>query len=488
VNHTLDKTNIIARSSFGVFLLASREEIQKDIVRIEKAIHEIDANIEKLHAEVDGAEGKQLYDTFLIAKDEYDKTLRVFVGLLKDNKMAEAKQLRLVTIRKIQRERYMPAIEKLTEFEIKQTREAGAEAQRAETRAIMLLAMATLCGLVVSTVLAIWITRGITSQLKIAAHAAERVAVGDLTIEVANHSNDEVGQLCSSIRGMIARLKEVVANIQSSAERVAGDSTALSTNAQQISSGMKDQTARVTQLATSTTEMSQTIVDIAQNASNIAASSEKTLVAARDGEAIVIKTVNEVQDIASSMKESEQLMASLGERSKQIGEILEVIRSIAEQTNLLALNAAIEAARAGEQGRGFAVVADEVRKLAERSAQATTQIGEMIKSVQDETESAVTAMHGSFGRVASGVDLSKQAGAALAQITKSITELQGMVQQIASATEEMSTVAETITADIASVAITSKDTATGADQIAGAAAELSTLSTGLKASVEHFKV
>ncbi len=487
-NNTLDKTNIIARSSFGVFLLNDKAEVQKDLVRIEKAMQDIDINIEKLSAGADTPEGKKLYEAFTPAKKEYDDAMRTFIQLMKENRIEAAKQLRLVDVRKIQRERYMPAIEALTQYEVKMTQEAGADAEKAEKKAILLLIIFTICAVVLSGVFAGWITFGIRKQLKTATGAAERVANGDLTVTITEQCRDEVGQLCAMLTGMVGKLKGIVGNIQSSAERVASGSGDLSSNARQISQGMADQAARVTQLATSTTEMSQTIVDIAKNASNIATSSEKALKTAQDGEAIVIKTVAEVQDIAKSMSESSRLITSLGGRSKQIGEILEVIRSIAEQTNLLALNAAIEAARAGEEGRGFAVVADEVRKLAERSAHATTEIGGMIKAVQDETEGAISAMNGSFERVESGVSLSREAGSALALITKSITELQEMVQQIASATEEMSTVAETITSDIAGVAATSKETSSGAEQIAGASAELSTLSAGLQTIAQQFKI
>jgi methyl-accepting chemotaxis protein len=485
---TLDKTNIIARSSFGVFLLNDKAEVQKDIARIEKAMHEIDVNIEKLRAGVDTAEGKQLYDAFIPAKKEFDDAMKIFIQLMKENKIEAAKQLRLIDIRKIQRERYMPAIDRLTEYEVKMTKKAAADARQAEARSLLLLTIFTVGALVLSVVLAALITVGIRRQLTIAVNAAERIAGGDLTVTIAELCKDEVGQLCTSMRGMVGKLKETVAGIQSSATQVASGSGDLDSHARQISQGMSDQTSRVSQLATSTAEMSQTIIDIAKNAANMAASSEKTLKTAKDGESVVMKTVTEVQDIATSVSESSQLMSSLGGRSKQIGEILDVIRSIAEQTNLLALNAAIEAARAGEDGRGFAVVADEVRKLAERSSQATTQIGGMIKAVQDETEKAIAAMNGSFGRVESGVNLSKQAGESLALITKSITELQTMVQHIASATEQMSTVAETITSDISAVVATSQETSTGAKQIAGASTDLSALAIGLKTIAGQFKV
>jgi methyl-accepting chemotaxis protein len=233
--------------------------------------------------------------------------------------------------------------------------------------------------------------------------------------------------------------------------------------------------------------MSQTVVDIAKNASNIASSSVDTLKIAQIGEKIVCDTVNEVQVISNTVAESSQLIKTLGERSQQIFEIVDVIKDIADQTNLLALNAAIEAARAGEQGRGFAVVADEVRKLAEKTSKATAEVGEMIGAIQSETGRAVTAMAESQTRVEKGVALSSDAGSALRKILDSVQGLQSMVQHIASATEEMSTVSESISADIEVIASVSKETNTSAIEIETASNNLAMLSADLQEVTRKFK-
>jgi len=233
--------------------------------------------------------------------------------------------------------------------------------------------------------------------------------------------------------------------------------------------------------------MSQSVLDIAQNASNIAASSDETLQVAREGETVVKRTVDEVQQISRAVADSAKLMESLGSRSNQIGEIVNVINEIADQTNLLALNAAIEAARAGEQGRGFAVVADEVRKLAERTARATTEISTMISAIQDETGRAVASMHESIRRVEHGTEFSSQAGKALHRIVDSVNALQAMVGHIASATEEMSTTSEVISSDIETMALSARQTGSSAHEIGQSVDALARLSSELSEVTKRFR-
>jgi methyl-accepting chemotaxis protein len=251
---------------------------------------------------------------------------------------------------------------------------------------------------------------------------------------------------------------------------------------------MSEQSNRSTQIATSAEEMSQTVVDIAKNAANIATSSTDTATIAHQGAQVVEKSVVETRAIADTVTASTAVMKTLGERSQAIGEIVAVINDIADQTNLLALNAAIEAARAGEQGRGFAVVADEVRKLAERTAKATAEISDMIRSIQSEVDNAVRAMESTNEKVDVGLKYSIEAGEQLEKIVQSVSGLQSMVQQIASATEEMSATSEMISGDIQGVANGAREVSGGSDQIGQASSELARLSGQLKLIVDHFKV
>jgi methyl-accepting chemotaxis protein len=255
-----------------------------------------------------------------------------------------------------------------------------------------------------------------------------------------------------------------------------------------ITKRLEDQTNRISQIASSTTEMSQTLVDVAKNTSAIATTSEDALKVAENGEDVVKEVIKETMSIMDKVAELSRLIKSLGERSKQIGEIVNVINDIADQTNLLALNAAIEAARAGEHGRGFAVVADEVRKLSERTTNATGEVGTMIKAIQSEMGLAVSTMDESQHKVEKGVDLSKKAGDALDGIVKSVNDLQLMAQQIASATEEMSVTSESISSDVEAIASLSKETTNGATDIEQASDNLAILSTDLTKVIGKFKV
>jgi methyl-accepting chemotaxis protein len=316
--------------------------------------------------------------------------------------------------------------------------------------------------------------------------AAEDIAKGNLKTEIEERS--EKDKLMQALRAMVKNLAEVITEVKTSAVNVASASQQLSSSSEQMSRGLGEQAGRTSQIATATNEMSQTVVDVAKNSADIATSAAATAKIASDGEGIVDKSVKEVKAIADTVNESAELMSSLGDRSKQIGDIVNVIKDIADQTNLLALNAAIEAARAGEQGRGFAVVADEVRKLAERTAKATSEIGGMIKAIQDEVDKAVVSMGEGSKRVGVGVEFSIQAGDALRKIVGSVNELQSMVQQIASATEEMSTASEQINSDIEAVANISKETSSGSEQVAQSSSELAKLGANLQQAVAIFNV
>lgn len=332
------------------------------------------------------------------------------------------------------------------------------------------------------------IIRGITVPLNEAVLASKRVAEGDLTVDPQTGGSNEIGQLMSAVKRLAEKQKKVIGDLKSTSDNVTAASQQLSTSSEQMSRGVTEQSGRASQIATAANQMSQTVVDIAKNSSCMASSATETAKIASDGEEIVRKSVEEVKAIADTVNDSAKLIASLGERSRQIGNIINVIKDIADQTNLLALNAAIEAARAGEQGRGFAVVADEVRKLAERTAKATSEIGEMIGAIQLEIDMAVRSMENGTARVDTGVDFSLQAGDALGRIVASVKELQSMVQQIAAATEEMSTASEQINGDIEMIANISQEASSNSGQVIQASSDLARFAVNLQGVTASFKV
>lgn len=358
-------------------------------------------------------------------------------------------------------------------------------------RSILNILLVLILIVAISSIFAITIINRLQRQLggepAYVAQIVQKVSEGDLKIEIEMNKKYE-NSLLYNVKIMVDKLKGLLGEIKSTADTLASASHELSASAEQMSRGVIEQSGRASQIATASTEMSQTIIDIAKNSSNIASSASETVNVANNGEKIVNKSVDEVKAIALTVNESSNLMLSLGERSKQIGDILNVIKDIADQTNLLALNAAIEAARAGEQGRGFAVVADEVRKLAERTTKATSEIGSMIFGIQKEMEETVESMNISTKKVEIGVEFASQAGNALRQIVKSVSELQTMVQQIATATEEMSTTSEQISGDIETIANVSKETSVSSEQISKASSDLSRLAGNLQNVVGLFRV
>ena len=342
--------------------------------------------------------------------------------------------------------------------------------------------------IIISAVIAIYISSWIINPLKKAVDVSNTIAKGDLSLNIDIDSEDEAGQLLSAMNNMSENLKRLISDIKSTSDNVASASQQLSTSSAEMTKGITEQSDRSSQIATAAAEMSQTIAEIAKNTSTIANCAKDTAGIAKEGGTIVDKSITEVKEIAETVHESSNLMKSLGERSKQIGAIVNVINEIADQTNLLALNAAIEAARAGEQGKGFAVVADEVRKLSERTAKATSEIGAMINAIQDEINKTGSSMDDAAKRVGAGVEFSSQAGEALKRIVASINELQSMVHQIATSIEEMSATSEQISLDILTVANVSKDTTSGSGQIAQASSNLAHLASKLTEIGSQFKV
>ncbi|MCX8111190.1 MAG: methyl-accepting chemotaxis protein [Syntrophorhabdaceae bacterium] len=356
---------------------------------------------------------------------------------------------------------------------------------------LMVIIIVGLISIFIGIFMSIKITKSIKAPVEKAAEQLELMSKGDFTFSISQNAikrGDELGVIARAMDALNTNLKNVFNEIITSVHSLTSSATQLSSIAEEMSRTAESSSSRANSVATASEEMSQTVVDVAKNTASIAESAKKAVETAQQGNIIVEKSVSEVKVIDVTVNESAKFVKSLGERSVHIGEIVSVINDIADQTNLLALNAAIEAARAGEQGRGFAVVADEVRKLAERTAQATSEIEDMIKAIQNEVTKAVDIMDSATTKVQSGVELTMQAGDALKAIVKSSDELQLMVQQIASATEEMSATSEQISKEIVDIANASRDTTASSQETAQAAVSLSRIATKLDETVRFFRL
>jgi len=309
---------------------------------------------------------------------------------------------------------------------------------------------------------------------------------GDFTHTAEIRNDDEFAVTINAFNKLLDSFSRILAKVSDSSGKLTGTSRELTHTAQGIHAKVTEQSTSVGQVAAAAVEMSQTIAMISQNTSRIAQSATEARQLAACGADVVSQTGLEVQEIARAVHESTLVMQTLNDRSQQVGEIVDVIIEITDQTNLLALNAAIEAARAGEHGRGFAVVADEVRKLATSTAEATVGITERVKAIQVDAGQAVAAMNKSLERVKLGVEHAGQAGDSLRQIVESVTSLQGMASEIATATVELSTTAEQISTDIVAVERVSEGTVKAAAAITMESDALSGLSLELKDEISRF--
>jgi methyl-accepting chemotaxis protein len=342
--------------------------------------------------------------------------------------------------------------------------------------------------MVVMTMLSWSVARNITGPVKTLAAEAEKIAAGDLNVTVHHDSGDEIGQLADSFRKMVTNLRDLIGKVSQSSEMVSSAATQLSAASVQIATGAEELAAQAGTVATASEEMAATSSEIAKNCGMAADESRSANDTALAGATVVDGSITAMLQIAERVKESAKAVESLGKRSDQIGAIIGTIEDIADQTNLLALNAAIEAARAGEHGRGFAVVADEVRALAERTTKATRETGEMIKAIQEETKGAVSAMEERVKEVESGCGEAAKSGDALLEIQNRINAVTMQVNQMATAAEQQTSTTTEITSNIQQITQVVQETARGAQESASSAGQLAQLADELQQLVGQFRL
>ncbi|MBU5635316.1 methyl-accepting chemotaxis protein [Geomonas sp. Red69] len=330
--------------------------------------------------------------------------------------------------------------------------------------------------------------RSITVPLAKLVLVAQSIARGDLGCEVAVTSRDETGELTAAVQTMAQNLRRIIGEVADHAAQVAAAAAQMHGTAERIAGGAERVAVQTGAVASAGEEMSATSSEIASNSQLAAQGAHNAAEAAQAGAAVVENTVTVMAQIAAKVQESARTVESLGQRSDQIEAIIGTIEDIADQTNLLALNAAIEAARAGEQGRGFAVVADEVRALAERTTKATHETGEMIKAIQRETREAVDAMEQGVRQVEAGTSEASGSGGALREILQQVSSVALQVQQIAVAAEEQSATNEEIADRMQQITLVVQETSQGAQDSVTAAALLNRNAEELQQLVRQFRL
>jgi len=317
----------------------------------------------------------------------------------------------------------------------------------------------------------------------------EKFADGDLTVQVVSENKEDIiGKLFNGFNKVVDNIKQIMISVTEAVQATASASNEISSSSEEMAAGAQEQSSQTTEVASAVEQMTKTIFETTKNSGNAAEAAKNSGAIAIEGGKVVEETIVGMNRVAEVVKMSAETVQALGKSSDQIGEIVQVIDDIADQTNLLALNAAIEAARAGEQGRGFAVVADEVRKLAERTTKATKEIATMIRQIQKDTEGAVQSMSRGTEEVEKGKVLADKAGQSLKQIISGAQDVVDMSTQVAAASEEQSSAAEQISKNIEAISNVTQESAAGVQQIARAAEDLNRLTVNLQELVLRFKI
>jgi len=473
--------------SYRLMLNRDPDTLQKTVDLLamrNKQIEEARAVYTKL---ISAPEEQATYDQYVTLLNDYRRLEDRMRSLSSANKLDELTTLLSADLQ-TNSDQMNVVLGKLVEINTQQlntaNRDASNQYSTAFTMVVTLLIIATALTLLFAWLLTNSITRPIAAALK----AAEEIAEGDLTRTIHVDGTDEAGRLLTAMLKMQSKLRDTLQRISGSATQLASAAEELNAVTDESARGLSQQNNEIEQAATAVNEMTSAVEEVARNAVSTSEASKHATTSASDGRDLVQETVSAIERMSGDVQSTATLIGNLADESRDIGKVLDVIRGLADQTNLLALNAAIEAARAGEAGRGFAVVADEVRALAHRTQQSTSEIERMIGSIQGGTEQAVNSMRSSTERAESTLNIAKGAGVALDTINSAVVEINERNLVIASAAEEQAQVAREVDRNLVNIRDLSTQSATGAHQTSAASNELSRLAVDLNGMVARFRV
>ncbi len=469
----------------GMVLDDNPQRAEANAKTITKLYGEIDEQLTELEQTLESAEGKKQFTALRTLIKEYGPVREEMITATLDGDRETA--LDIMRTQCLSYEKKIDdAIKKIFDLKIQLAEQRGEQNSASARNAIIQMSAFAVAGMVIAIILGLFMARQLSAPLLKVVEFAKAIAQGDLSNHLEMNQKDETGQLAEAVNTMADRLNRLISGVAENASQVAAAAGQLTANAEQMATGAEEVAAQSGTVATASEEMAATSTEIAQNCSTAADEAHRASETAGRGSEVIRHTVEEMARIADRVRETAKTVESLGTRSDQIGEIIGTIEDIADQTNLLALNAAIEAARAGEQGRGFAVVADEVRALAERTTKATKEIGTMIKAIQHETKGAVAIMEQGVQEVERGTAEAAESGKALEEILEQVGTVTMQVNQIATAAEQQTATTTEISGNIQQITDVVHDTARGAQETAAAARQLSNLSDELQQLIGQF--
>lgn len=484
----IDKVNLVRLNAVTAANASSQDVVKEAISKTQQRDQEIDALWSKYMATTLTPEEKQLADTF----DQQWKTYRESRERTMNSASAGDFEAARENAKKDAGPKYSTARDTMFKLLELQGAIAKEEFDRAEASYAMgrnLSIGAIVGGVALGLFLAWWIIRSITGPLnQMRTTISEVEKNGDFTRRIPVDSEDEAGQTAKSFNELMAALQQTLGQVLDSVAKVSDAAQSLSAASGQVAAGSSSQSEATSSMAAAVEEMTVSINHVSDSAREAVEISRKSGKLSTEGGEVIQKAAAEMSQIAETVRHTAKTIEELGQQSNQISSIVQVIKDVADQTNLLALNAAIEAARAGEQGRGFAVVADEVRKLAERTTKATAEITQMIGAIQHSAQAAVSTMDSAVGQVSGGVALANQAGSAIVQIKDGAERVVGVVNDISSALAEQSSASNDIAGQVEKVAQMTEENNAAAAETANAANNLQVLANNMRAAVSRFKI
>jgi methyl-accepting chemotaxis protein len=470
-------------------LLINREpDVQQKTIELFELRNKQIADAQRVYEPlIDGPQERAAYDQYVQLLAQYRQLEERMKTLSRNNQVDDLRKM-LNSDLLANSEAVNTALARLLEINTQQIAETdqGATDQYSLSFNLVVTLLVIATGL---TLLFAWLlTVSITKPISKALEAAETIAEGNLTQPIHVDGSDEAGRLLAAMAKMQTKLRDTLQRISGSATQLASAAEELNSVTDESARGLTQQNNEIEQAATAVNEMTSAVEEVARNAVSTSEASKNATTSAGDGRDLVQETVSAIERMSADVQSTATLIGDLANESRDIGKVLDVIRGLADQTNLLALNAAIEAARAGEAGRGFAVVADEVRALAHRTQQSTSEIERMIGSIQSGTEHAVDSMRNSTERAASTLNIARGAGLSLDTINSAIVEINERNLVIASAAEEQAQVAREVDRNLVNIRDLSVQSATGANQTSAASSELSRLALDLNNMVGRFSL